>query len=127
MYCANGVFSGTDAIVLYLEILRYSFIIHLSILQAHNIKSGWKNIFAVFTLAAAHQDETIVELAFHTTSTVVSKFVIPLYGQWTLALQHLKGACHQNTMINQINNKGYNNVRQWSFTLEARGIDMVAI
>ncbi|XP_039270898.2 brefeldin A-inhibited guanine nucleotide-exchange protein 1-like [Styela clava] len=40
--------------------------------QALNIKSGWKNIFGVFTLAASHHDENIVELAFHATSTIIT-------------------------------------------------------
>lgn len=35
--------------------------------QAHNIKSGWKNVFSVFHLAASDVDEGIVELAFQTT------------------------------------------------------------
>lgn len=35
--------------------------------QATNIKSGWKNIFSVFHLAASDLDEGIVELAFQTT------------------------------------------------------------
>ena len=35
--------------------------------QAHNIKSGWKNVFSVFHLAASDEDEGIVELAFQTT------------------------------------------------------------
>lgn len=52
--------------------LNYSFFWQ----QANNIKSGWKNIFAVFSMAAAHPDENIVELAFHTTSTVISKINI---------------------------------------------------
>ena len=38
--------------------------------QAHNIKSGWKNVFSVFHLAASDEDEGIVELAFQTTGTV---------------------------------------------------------
>ena len=37
--------------------------------QAHNIKSGWKNVFSVFHLAASDEDEGIVELAFQTTGT----------------------------------------------------------
>ena len=32
-----------------------------------NIKSGWKNIFSVFHLAASDTDSAIVELAFQTT------------------------------------------------------------
>lgn len=39
--------------------------------QAHNIKSGWKNVFSVFHLAASDEDEGIVELAFQTTGTVL--------------------------------------------------------
>ena len=35
--------------------------------QAANIKSGWKNVFSVFHLAASDHDEGIVELAFQTT------------------------------------------------------------
>ncbi|KDR19475.1 Brefeldin A-inhibited guanine nucleotide-exchange protein 1 [Zootermopsis nevadensis] len=40
--------------------------------QAHNIRSGWKNIFSVFHLAASDQDEAIVELAFHTTGKIIN-------------------------------------------------------
>eukprot|EP00058_Branchiostoma_floridae_P024487 XP_002609977.1 hypothetical protein BRAFLDRAFT_59588 [Branchiostoma floridae] len=40
--------------------------------QAPNIKSGWKNIFSVFHLAAADSDEGIVELAFQTTGKIIS-------------------------------------------------------
>ncbi|XP_018336775.1 brefeldin A-inhibited guanine nucleotide-exchange protein 1 [Agrilus planipennis] len=43
--------------------------------QAANIKSGWKNIFSVFHLAASDQEEAIVELAFQTTG----KIVVELY------------------------------------------------
>ncbi|TRY62281.1 hypothetical protein DNTS_025835 [Danionella cerebrum] len=39
--------------------------------QAANIRSGWKNIFSVFHLAASDQDESIVELAFQTTGHIV--------------------------------------------------------
>uniref|UniRef100_A0AAZ3QU93 SEC7 domain-containing protein n=1 Tax=Oncorhynchus tshawytscha TaxID=74940 RepID=A0AAZ3QU93_ONCTS len=38
--------------------------------QAGNIRSGWKNIFSVFHLAASDQDESIVELAFQTTGHI---------------------------------------------------------
>lgn len=41
--------------------------------QAANIRSGWKNIFSVFHLAASDQDESIVEMAFQTTGHIVSK------------------------------------------------------
>uniref|UniRef100_A0A182RSJ4 SEC7 domain-containing protein n=1 Tax=Anopheles funestus TaxID=62324 RepID=A0A182RSJ4_ANOFN len=40
--------------------------------QAHNIKSGWKNIFSVFHLAAGDHDEAIVELAFLTTGKIIT-------------------------------------------------------
>lgn len=39
--------------------------------QAHNIKSGWKNVFSVFHLAASDEDEGIVELAFQTTGMLI--------------------------------------------------------
>ncbi|KAL1006479.1 hypothetical protein UPYG_G00072890 [Umbra pygmaea] len=38
--------------------------------QAGNIRSGWKNIFSVFHLAASDQDESIVDLAFQTTGLI---------------------------------------------------------
>ncbi|KAL1518342.1 hypothetical protein ABEB36_001979 [Hypothenemus hampei] len=41
--------------------------------QAANIKSGWKNIFSVFHLAARDQEEAIVELAFQTTGKIVQE------------------------------------------------------
>lgn len=40
--------------------------------QAHNIKSGWKNVFSVFHLAASDEDEGIVELAFQTTGMFIT-------------------------------------------------------
>ncbi|XP_028406357.1 brefeldin A-inhibited guanine nucleotide-exchange protein 1-like [Dendronephthya gigantea] len=42
--------------------------------QAVNIKSGWKNVFSVFHLAASDHDEGIVELAFQTTATIFEKY-----------------------------------------------------
>ncbi|KAM7294584.1 brefeldin A-inhibited guanine nucleotide-exchange protein 1 isoform X1 [Ixodes scapularis] len=50
--------------------------------QAANIKSGWKNIFSVFHLAASDRDEGIVELAFQTTGRIVTQ----TYGRHFLAL-----------------------------------------
>ncbi|XP_076064031.1 ADP ribosylation factor guanine nucleotide exchange factor Sec71 isoform X2 [Oratosquilla oratoria] len=41
--------------------------------QAKNIKSGWKNIFSVFHLAASDSDENIVEMAFETTKEIISQ------------------------------------------------------
>lgn len=35
--------------------------------KANQIKSGWKNIFSVFHLAASDSDAAIVELSFQTT------------------------------------------------------------
>lgn len=40
--------------------------------QSQNIKSGWKNIFSVFHLAAGDNDESIVELAFQTTGKIIN-------------------------------------------------------
>ena len=42
--------------------------------QAASIKSGWKNIFSVFHLAASDHDEGIVELAFQTTGKIIREF-----------------------------------------------------
>ena len=39
--------------------------------QAQNIKSGWKNIFGVFHLAASQNDERIINLSFDTVSEIV--------------------------------------------------------
>ncbi|XP_058817633.1 brefeldin A-inhibited guanine nucleotide-exchange protein 1 [Topomyia yanbarensis] len=41
--------------------------------QAHNVKSGWKNIFSVFHLAAGDHDEAIVEMAFLTTGKIITE------------------------------------------------------
>ena len=43
--------------------------------QAANIKSGWKNIFSVFHLAASDHDEGIVELAFQTTGKIICELI----------------------------------------------------
>ena len=43
--------------------------------QASNIKSGWKNIFATFALAASDNDSSIVELSFQSTTQVVNDFL----------------------------------------------------
>ena len=48
---------------------------HMVNAQSDNIKSGWKNVFSVFHLAASDQDESIVELAFQTTSKIVSEYL----------------------------------------------------
>lgn len=40
--------------------------------QPQNIKSGWKNIFSVFHLAASDHDQATVERAFQTTSKIIS-------------------------------------------------------
>lgn len=47
--------------------------------QASKIKSGWNNIFSVFHLAAADDDESIVELAFQTTGKIISKFTASFF------------------------------------------------
>lgn len=40
--------------------------------QSQNIKSGWKNIFSVFHMAAGDNDESIVEMAFQTTGKIIT-------------------------------------------------------
>lgn len=44
--------------------------------QAHNIRSGWKNIFSVFHLAASDHDEQTVELAFQTTGKIIRAYTV---------------------------------------------------
>jgi len=41
--------------------------------QSRNIKSGWKNIFSVFHMSAAEQDANLVEMAFETTTDIISE------------------------------------------------------
>lgn len=41
--------------------------------HASRIRSGWKNIFSVFTLVASERREALVESAFRTTSDVISE------------------------------------------------------
>ena len=40
--------------------------------RTNNIKSGWKNIFATYALAASDHDEAIVNLSFQSTSQIVT-------------------------------------------------------
>jgi brefeldin A-inhibited guanine nucleotide-exchange protein len=40
--------------------------------QSNNIKSGWKNIFSVFRIAASDNDEYIIDLAFQTTCNIIN-------------------------------------------------------
>ena len=40
--------------------------------QAKNIRSGWKNIFAVFQMAATDTNAQIIELAFQTSTQIIS-------------------------------------------------------
>lgn len=42
--------------------------------QAQNIKSGWKNVFGVFHLAASLSDERLINLAFETVSEIIRHF-----------------------------------------------------
>ena len=48
-------------------------ITHFVNAQAKNIRSGWKNIFSVFQMAATDPDIPIVELAFQTCTLIVGK------------------------------------------------------
>lgn len=41
--------------------------------QPTNIRSGWKNVFSVFHIAASDQDEGIVDLAFQTTGNIINQ------------------------------------------------------
>ena len=43
--------------------------------QSEKLKSGWKNIFATFALAASDSEEAIVALAFQTTERIVVQLI----------------------------------------------------
>ena len=45
---------------------------------ASNIRSGWKNIFSVFHLAASDNDKGIVELAFQTAGECLDMLYVEL-------------------------------------------------
>ncbi|KAF7638012.1 SEC7 domain-containing protein [Meloidogyne graminicola] len=51
---------------------------HMVHSHADKIRSGWKNIFSLFSMAAAEKDERIVEQAFTTTSEIIGD-VFPKY------------------------------------------------
>ena len=60
--------------------MKHSFLIytpeHKNILIFYSkLKSGWKNIFAIYTLAASDDDGSIVELSFQSTTRIVSDFL----------------------------------------------------
>lgn len=61
--------------------------------QAANIKSGWKNIFSVFHLAAADQEEAIVELAFQTTGKIITELYEKQFASMIDSFQVLQLYC----------------------------------
>jgi len=48
--------------------------------QSGKIRSGWKNIFCVFLLAASDNDEAIVELAFQTINKITTELYVTNMG-----------------------------------------------
>ena len=44
--------------------------------RASNIKSGWKNIFATYALAASDANPDIVKLSFQSTNKIVDDLLI---------------------------------------------------
>ncbi len=46
--------------------------------QLGNLRSGWKNVFSVFILAASDSDIAIIEFGFHAASKVVGVFYLIL-------------------------------------------------
>lgn len=50
--------------------------------QSKNIKSGWKNIFSVFHMSAAEQDANLVEMAFETSTEIISEKSVDLIIKW---------------------------------------------
>lgn len=49
--------------------------------QSKNIRSGWKNIFSVFQMAAAETDGQIVSLAFQTCTQIISSFLFSFFSR----------------------------------------------
>jgi len=47
--------------------------------QSSKIRSGWKNIFSVFHLAAADVDPNIVDMSFQTTSKIICKIYFIIF------------------------------------------------
>ncbi len=43
--------------------------------QSPNIKSGWKNVFSIFSLAAADSEENVVVLSFQTAVSIVGQLL----------------------------------------------------
>jgi brefeldin A-inhibited guanine nucleotide-exchange protein len=48
-------------------------ITHFVDAQAKNIRSGWKNIFSVFQMAATDTEVAISELAFQTCTLIIGR------------------------------------------------------
>jgi hypothetical protein len=46
---------------------------HMVRSHADKIRSGWKNIFSIFGMAAAEKEEHIIEQAFTTTAEIISQ------------------------------------------------------
>lgn len=49
---------------------------HMVSSHTKNFRSGWKNVFAVFHLAASESDQSIVESAFKTTNDLICKLCV---------------------------------------------------
>ena len=68
--------------------------------RANNIKSGWKNIFATYALAASDQDEAIVSLSFQSTCQIVNDLLNdstssqPLVDSFQVCLQNISLSNH---------------------------------
>lgn len=58
--------------------------------KASQIKSGWKNIFAVFHLAASDTHQDIVEMAFET----IGKLTVIQRGEYVWVTVPVKKSCH---------------------------------
>lgn len=61
--------------------------------QAQNLKSGWKNIFSVFHLAASSYDDRIVSLSFETLNEIIrqiaDKYFLSILDSFTDAIKCL--------------------------------------
>lgn len=52
--------------------------------HADKIRSGWRNIFSLFSMAATEKDERIVEQAFTTTAEIIGFLFLQFYSYFVL-------------------------------------------
>ena len=67
--------------------------------QAKNIRSGWKNIFSIFQMAAADIEVQIVELAFQTCTLIISMSMNGIFLLCSISYLKLRAELFVNTFF----------------------------